>query len=196
MERIPILGCEDECWFDENFLELKEASTFFDKLSIETDWIQPQIRMFGKWVDQPRLVAWQSSEGLSYSYSGITLTASPYSDLVDAIARKIEIKTGLTFNSVLINYYRDGKDSMGWHADNEPELGKNPMIASLSLGSARDFVLKHNQRSDLRKVFSLNSGSLLLMGKGIQKNWKHALPKRAHAGPRINLTFRRILVEE
>ena len=196
MERIPILGCEDECWFDENFLELEEASTFFDKLSIETDWIQPQIRMFGKWVDQPRLIAWQSSEGLSYSYSGITLTASPYSDLVDAIARKIEIKTGLTFNSVLINYYRDGKDSMGWHADNEPELGENPMIASLSLGSARDFVLKHNQRSDLKKVFSLNSGSLLLMGKGIQKNWKHALPKRAHAGPRINLTFRRILVEE
>jgi alkylated DNA repair dioxygenase AlkB len=196
MERIPILGCEDECWFDENFLELKEASTFFDKLSIETDWIQPQIRMFGKWVDQPRLIAWQSSEGLSYSYSGITLTASPYSDLVEVIARKIEIKTGLTFNSVLINYYRDGKDSMGWHADNEPELGKNPMIASLSLGSARDFVLKHNQRSDLKKVFSLNSGSLLLMGKGIQKNWKHALPKRAHAGPRINLTFRRILVEE
>ena len=196
MERIPILGCEDECWFDENFLELKEASTFFDKLSIETDWIQPQIRMFGKWVDQPRLIAWQSSEGLSYSYSGITLTASPYSDLVEAIARKIEFKTGLTFNSVLINYYRDGKDSMGWHADNEPELGENPMIASLSLGSARDFVLKHNQRSDLKKVFSLNSGSLLLMGKGIQKNWKHALPKRAHAGPRINLTFRRILVEE
>jgi alkylated DNA repair dioxygenase AlkB len=196
MERIPILGCEDECWFDENFLELKEASTFFDKLSIETDWIQPQIRMFGKWVDQPRLIAWQSSEGLSYSYSGITLTASPYSDLVEAIARKIEIKTGLTFNSVLINFYRDGKDSMGWHADNEPELGENPMIASLSLGSARDFVLKHNQRSDLKKVFSLNSGSLLLMGKGIQKNWKHALPKRAHAGPRINLTFRRILVEE
>ena len=196
MERIPILGCEDECWFDENFLELKEASTFFDKLSIETDWIQPQIRMFGKWVDQPRLIAWQSSEGLSYSYSGITLTASPYSELVEAIARKIEIKTGLTFNSVLINYYRDGKDSMGWHADNEPELGENPMIASLSLGSARDFVLKHNQRSDLKKVFSLNSGSLLLMGKGIQKNWKHALPKRAHAGPRINLTFRRILVEE
>jgi len=196
MERIPILGCEDECWFDENFLELKEASTFFDKLSIETDWIQPQIRMFGKWVDQPRLIAWQSSEGLSYSYSGITLTASPYLDLVDAIARKIEIKTGLTFNSVLINYYRNGKDSMGWHADNEPELGENPMIASLSLGSARDFVLKHNQRSDLKKVFSLNSGSLLLMGKGIQKNWKHALPKRAHAGPRINLTFRRILVEE
>jgi alkylated DNA repair dioxygenase AlkB len=196
MERIPILGCEDECWFDENFLELKEASTFFDKLSIETDWIQPQIRMFGKWVDQPRLIAWQSSEGLSYSYSGITLTASPYSVLVDAIARKIEFKTGLTFNSVLINYYRNGKDSMGWHADNEPELGENPMIASLSLGSARDFVLKHNQRSDLKKVFSLNSGSLLLMGKGIQKNWKHALPKRAHAGPRINLTFRRILVEE
>jgi len=196
MERIPILGCEDECWFDENFLELKEASTFFDKLSIETDWIQPQIRMFGKWVDQPRLIAWQSSEGLSYSYSGITLTASPYSDLVEGIARKIEFKTGLTFNSVLINYYRDGKDSMGWHADNEPELGENPMIASLSLGSARDFVLKHNQRSDLKKVFSLNSGSLLLMGKGIQKNWKHALPKRAHAGPRINLTFRRILVEE
>lgn len=196
MERIPILGCEDECFFDENFLEQSEASSFFDKLSIETNWIQPQIRMFGKWVDQPRLIAWQSSEGLSYSYSGITLTARPYSDLVAIIARKIEKTTGLSFNSVLINYYRDGKDSMGWHADNEPELGENPMIASLSLGSARDFVLKHNQRSDLKKVFPLNSGSLLLMGKGIQKNWKHSLPKRAHAGPRINLTFRKILVEE
>lgn len=196
MDRIPILGCEDECWYDENFLSKEDASSLFNRISSETKWIQPQIRMFGKWVDQPRLLAWQSSEGLSYSYSGITLAANPYSAPVAEIAEKIERKTGLKFNSVLINFYRDGKDSMGWHADNEPELGMNPMIASLSLGSARDFVLKHNQRSDLKKVFLLNSGSLLLMGKGIQENWKHALPKRAHAGPRINLTFRRILVEE
>ncbi len=196
MERIPIIGCEDECWYDENFLQQKDASSLFNRISNETDWIQPQIRMFGKWVDQPRLLAWQSSEGLSYSYSGITLAANPYSIAVAEIAGKIELQTGLKFNSVLINFYRDGKDSMGWHADDEPELGENPIIASLSLGSARDFVLKHNQRSDLKKVFLLTSGSLLLMGKGMQKNWKHALPKRAHAGPRINLTFRRILVGE
>lgn len=196
MERIPILSCEDELWFDEYFISNSDIDLLFSLLRDETDWIQPQIRMFGKWVDQPRLMSWQAVDDLKYSYSGITLNPRPFSSVVSQIASKIQQKTGVSFNSVLINYYRNGQDSMGWHADDEPELGAEPIIASVSLGEARDFLLRHNTRKELNLKLPLPSGSLLLMGKGIQKNWKHALPKRKHAGPRINLTFRKILIAE
>jgi alkylated DNA repair dioxygenase AlkB len=196
MERIPILSCEDELWFDEYFISNSDIDLLFRLLRDETDWIQPQIRMFGKWVDQPRLMSWQAVDDLKYSYSGITLNPRPFSSVVSQIASKIQQKTGVSFNSVLINYYRNGQDSMGWHADDEPELGADPIIASVSLGEARDFLLRHNTRKELNLKLPLPSGSLLLMGKGIQKNWKHALPKRKHAGPRINLTFRKILIAE
>lgn len=196
MERIPILSCEDELWFDEDLISNNDIDLLFSLLRDETDWIQPQIKMFGKWVDQPRLMSWQAVDDLKYSYSGITLNPRPFSSVVSQIASKIQQKTGVSFNSVLINYYRNGQDSMGWHADDEPELGADPIIASVSLGEARDFLLRHNARKELTLKLPLPSGSLLLMGKGIQKNWKHALPKRKHAGPRINLTFRKILIAE
>jgi alkylated DNA repair dioxygenase AlkB len=133
---------------------------------------------------------------LRYSYSGITLNPRPFSSAVSQIASQIQQKTGISFNSVLVNYYRNGQDSMGWHADDEPELGADPMIASVSFGEPRDFLLRHNTRKELILKLPLPSGSLLLMGKGIQLNWKHSLPKRKHAGPRINLTFRKILIAE
>jgi alkylated DNA repair dioxygenase AlkB len=196
MERIPILRCEDELWFDECFISNNDIELLFRLLRDETDWIQPQIKMFGKWVDQPRLMSWQAVDDLKYSYSGITLNPRPFSSAVSQIASKIEKKTGISFNSVLINYYRNGQDSMGWHADDEPELGEDPIIASVSLGEARDFLLRHNTRKELTLKLPLPTGSLLLMGKGIQKNWKHSLPKRKHAGSRINLTFRKILIAE
>jgi len=196
MERIPILHCEDELWFDEHFISHQEISLFFNQLRDQTDWIQPQIKMFGKWVDQPRLMAWQAIGNIKYSYSGITLNPEPFSTVVSQIANKIKQKTGIEFNSVLVNYYRDGQDSMGWHADDEPELGADPLIASVSFGEPRDFLLRHNARKELTLKLPLPSGSLLLMGKGIQLNWKHSLPKRKYAGPRINLTFRKILITE
>jgi alkylated DNA repair dioxygenase AlkB len=196
MERIPILSCEDELWFDEYFISSNDIDLLFSLLRDETDWIQPQIRMFGKWVDQPRLISWQAVDDLKYSYSGITLNPRPFSSAVSQIASKIQQKTGISFNSVLVNYYRNGQDSMGWHADDEPELGADPMIASVSFGEPRDFLLRHNTRKELILKLPLPSGSLLLMGKGIQLNWKHSLPKRKHAGPRINLTFRKILIAE
>lgn len=194
MERIPILNSEDELWFDEYFIPKDDIVLFFNSLRDETEWIQPQIRMFGKWVDQPRLMSWQATEDLKYSYSGITLNPKPFSVAVSQIALKIEERTGLNFNSVLVNYYRNGQDSMGWHADDEQELGHDPIIASVSFGDQRDFLLRHNTRKDLNLKLPLPSGSLLLMGKGMQLNWKHSLPKRKHAGPRINLTFRKILI--
>lgn len=196
MERIPILNCEDELWFDEFFIPNSDIALYFNSLRDETEWIQPQIRMFGKWVDQPRLMSWQASDGHKYSYSGITLNPKPFSSVVSRIASKIEEKTGINFNSVLVNYYRNGQDSMGWHADDESELGSDPIIASVSFGNPRDFLIRHNTRKDLNLKLPLPSGSLLLMGKGMQLNWKHALPKRKHAGPRINLTFRKILIAE
>lgn len=196
MERIPILDCEDELWFDEQFISHQEISLYFNQLREQTDWIQPQIKMFGKMVDQPRLMSWQAIGDLKYSYSGITLNPEPFSSVVSEIANKIKQKTGIEFNSVLVNYYRDGQDSMGWHADNEPELGADPTIASVSFGEPRDFLLRHNTRKELTLKLPLPSGSLLLMGNGIQLNWKHSLPKRRHAGPRINLTFRKILITE
>lgn len=196
MERIPILDCEDELWFDEHFISHQEISLYFNQLRDQTDWIQPQIKMFGKWVDQPRLLAWQAIGDLKYAYSGITLNPKPFSEVVAQIANKIMQKTGIEFNSVLVNYYRNGQDSMGWHADDEPELGSDPMIASVSFGEPRDFLLRHNVRKSLTLKLPLPSGSLLLMGKGIQLNWKHSLPKRKHAGPRINLTFRKVLITE
>lgn len=196
MERIPIIGREDELWFDEFFFGKEKASKLLEDLRDGISWIQPKIRMFGKWVDQPRLMSWQAEEKLQYSYSGITLTAEPFSKEVAEIALRIKERSGYHFNSVLINYYRNGQDSMGWHADDEKELGHDPVIASVSFGAPREFLLRHNHHKAMHLKLPLPSGSLLIMGKGMQLNWKHSLPKRKHAEPRINLTFRKILIAE
>ncbi len=196
MERIPIIGSEDELWFDEFFFDSATASKLLLDLRDRISWIQPKIRMFGKWVDQPRLMSWQAEEKLHYSYSGITLIAEPFSREVAEIASRIKERTGFHFNSVLINYYRDGQDSMGWHADDEKELGYDPIIASVSFGAPRAFLLRHNHHKGMNLKLPLPSGSLLVMGKGMQINWKHSLPKRKHSEPRINLTFRKILIAE
>lgn len=196
MERIPINGSDDELWFDEFFFVKEKASKLLEDLRDGISWIQPKIRMFGKWVDQPRLMSWQAEENLQYSYSGITLIAEPFSKEVAEIALRIKERSGYHFNSVLINYYRDGQDSMGWHADDEKELGYDPIIASVSFGAPREFFLRHNHHQRLNLKLPLPSGSLLIMGKGMQLNWKHSLPKRKHAEPRINLTFRKILIAE
>jgi alkylated DNA repair dioxygenase AlkB len=191
MERIPIIGSEDELWFDEFFFDRETASKLLLELREGISWIQPKIRMFGKWVDQPRLMSWQAEEKLQYSYSGITLIAEPFSKEVAKIALKIKERTGYQFNSVLINFYRDGQDSMGWHADDEKELGRNPVIASVSFGVERSFHLQHNSIKEQKLKINLEHGSLLIMKGPTQHFWKHQIPKTAKPiGSRINLTFR------
>jgi alkylated DNA repair dioxygenase AlkB len=179
----------------DGFLSPENANTHFLTLKNEICWQSPKILMFGKWVQQPRLIAWQAEESYPYKYSGQTLIAEPFHPLVKDLCNRLNKTLNVNFNSVLINFYRNGSDSMGWHADNEPELGPNPRIASISLGGSRDFKLKQNNSPHKTFTFSLQHGSLLVMGDGVQSNYKHSIPKRVNAEPRINLTFRRIFLE-
>jgi alkylated DNA repair dioxygenase AlkB len=162
----------------------------------ETQWRSDEITLYGKTHQQPRLVAWHGDEGASYSYSGVRHQPQPWSDTLQRMRERVESVCGYPFNSVLLNYYRDQNDSMGLHADDEPELGREPVIASLSLGEERKLYFKHKYRRDL-KAFNvpLPSGSLLIMKGATQRNWKHGMRKlKRPCGPRLNLTFRTILV--
>ena len=158
-------------------------------------WRQEQVTLWGRTYPQPRLVAFYGDGGCSYRYSGVTLTALPWSHDLRLLKDKVESLCDASFNSVLLNYYRDQRDSMGLHADDEPELGSNPVIASVSFGEARRFVLKHRYRDDIDRIrLELPSGSVLLMQGETQVNWKHGVPKQSKScGPRVNLTFRTIL---
>jgi alkylated DNA repair dioxygenase AlkB len=166
----------------------------FERLRDETVWQQQEMRFYGKPVLQPRLTAWYGDPERTYIYSGIRNIPLPWTNLLLSLRRCVEEVCECTFNSVLLNYYRSGNDSMGFHSDNERELGPMPVIASLSLGEARVFVFKHSKRNDLPAVrVPLKSGTLLLMKGPTQRFWKHAINKeRPMAGGRINLTFRHI----
>ncbi len=132
--------------------------------------------------------------GVVYSYSGMRHEPQPWPDLLRPIRDRLVRETGVAFNSVLANLYRDGRDCMGWHSDDEPELGMRPVIASLSLGATRRFVLKHRRDPERKLAFDLSHGSLLVMRDDTQEDYRHALPRTSKpVGPRINLTFRRIL---
>lgn len=158
-----------------------------------TDWRQEQIQVYGKTHPTPRLSSWVGDEGTDYRYSNMTMHPEPWSDLLTELKTLVESASQHHYNSVLLNYYRDGKDSNGWHSDNEPELGTNPVIASLSFGAARDFHLRHKTRKQYKTKLSLENGSLLIMRGTTQRHWQHHIPKRANAEGRINLTFRTIL---
>jgi alkylated DNA repair dioxygenase AlkB len=160
-----------------------------------TAWRQEKVTLFGKSHLQPRLSAWYSSKELNYSYSGITLESRPWNQLLLKLKSRIEAMVGHHFNSLLLNYYRNHRDAMGMHSDDEIELGKQPVIASLSLGEERTFLLKHKYRRDLDTVkLPLPSGSLLLMKGDTQNYWKHGINREIHpCGPRLNLTFRKII---
>ncbi len=168
------------------------SDRFFAELFSQTGWSQGEIKLYGKLYREPRLTAWHGDEGKSYSYSGITLHPRPWTPLLAEIKDRVDEAAQTTFNSVLLNLYRDGRDSNGWHQDNEPELGTNPVIASVNFGATRRFQLRHKFRKDLPKVeIDLPHGSLLVMRGPTQHFWQHQIPKTAkHVGPRINLTFR------
>jgi alkylated DNA repair dioxygenase AlkB len=159
-----------------------------------TEWRQESIVVWGKKHVQPRLVAWFGDEGKSYSYSGIKLEPKPWNELLLRLRSKTQSISKVEFNSVLLNYYRDGNDSMGFHSDDERELGDTPAIASLSFGAERIFTMKSKsgQLPDIK--IRLSSSSLLIMKGDTQKNWKHGIQKSSSPlGPRVNLTFRKIL---
>ena len=171
----------------------EQADTIYYELLKEIAWQQDNITVFCKIHPQPRLTALYGNDGKPYSYSNITMQPKPWNSLLQKIKYYIEASTECQFTTVLLNQYRDGKDSNGWHADNEKELGTNPIIASLSLGAERVFQLKHNTISEAKKNIILEHGSLLLMKGSTQHFWKHQIPKTTKPiGNRINLTFRSI----
>ncbi|MGF1730119.1 alpha-ketoglutarate-dependent dioxygenase AlkB family protein [Photobacterium kasasachensis] len=173
-----------------NFLSATDADDYFHRLSVGLNWQQETITMFGREVLQPRLQAW-CGEAV-YSYSGLTMYPAPWTPELLAIKSACEQVCESRFNSVLANLYRNGQDYMGWHQDNEPELGPQPTIASVSLGEERRFVLKH-LASKQKVEFNLQSGSLLVMAGTTQQFWSHSVPKtQRFKSPRINLTYRTI----
>ncbi len=166
------------------------ADDLFKTLRDQTPWQQDMIKVYGKEHPQPRLTALYGNDGKPYSYSNITMQPHPWNLLLQKIKYQVESVAEVSFTTVLLNYYRDGKDSNGWHADDEKELGENPVIASVSLGAERWFHLKHNSL-DIKQKILLEHGSLLLMKGTTQHFWKHQIPKTAQPiGGRINLTFR------
>jgi alkylated DNA repair dioxygenase AlkB len=176
-----------------NFLSKEEAVSLFNELLENTPWQQDEITIYGKKHLQPRLTALYGNEGKPYSYSNIMMQPHFWTLPLQRIKSLVENVSGTNFTSVLLNYYRNGNDGNGWHADNEKELGRNPIIASLSLGTERNFQLKHNTDTSQKKNIILEHGSLLLMKGTTQHFWKHQIPKTAKPiGPRINLTFRAI----
>jgi alkylated DNA repair dioxygenase AlkB len=174
-----------------DFFGKEKADTFFEKLKAEIPWQQDDITVFGKTYPQPRLTALFGNEGKPYSYSNIVMQPHTWNSLLLFIKNEIEEVCNENFTTVLLNYYRDGKDSNGWHADDEKELGRNPVIASVSFGVERSFHLQHNSIKEQKLKINLEHGSLLIMKGPTQHFWKHQIPKTAKPiGSRINLTFR------
>jgi len=194
-QSFPTAWLDNRMLYIPKFLSAEEADLLFQELSTSIQWREETIRMFGKWVLQPRLTAWYGDEGVTYSYSGRKMEPEKWTPALELLKKKVELQLKTPFNSVLLNFYRNGKDSMGWHRDNEPELGKNPIIASLSLGAERIFKVRTYDKSQPKQEVKilLGHGSLLVMQKDMQSLFEHELPKSAkvqHA--RINLTFRQI----
>ncbi|MEH6571355.1 MAG: alpha-ketoglutarate-dependent dioxygenase AlkB [Halioglobus sp.] len=170
----------------------EESSQLFRKLCEDVDWEHREVTVYGKKHLQPRLVAWFGNPGTAYTYAGLTLQPTPWIDPILEIKAVCEMIAGTTFNSVLLNQYRDGDDTVGWHSDDEPELGPNPTIASVSLGAARRFDIRHKATKEMVKVL-LPSGSVLMMTGRTQSEWSHQVPRTRKVNePRINLTFRRV----
>ncbi len=185
------LPCDGEVLYSQNFIE----EDYLEELINDIQWGQSNIQIFGKTIPEPRLTAWYADPEINYTYSGATKTPIPWNLTLLDLKKKVEIASGISFNGVLLNYYRSGTDYMGWHSDDEKELGDNPIIASLSFGEARRFQLKHKTKKELEtKTIETKSGSLIIMKGETQKHWKHRLAKtEKKVGERINLTFRKIV---
>lgn len=171
--------------------EADEADGLFTELRRRIDWQQEEIEIFGARRLVPRLVAWHGDSAAHYTYSGTAHVPRPWTPDLQQIRERVHQLSGARFNAVLLNLYRDGRDGMGWHSDDEPALGPAPVIGSVSLGATRRFCLRHRRRKHLKLDLSLAHGSLLLMAGSTQRHWVHAVPKTSRpVGERINLTFR------
>ncbi|HBW85731.1 MAG TPA: alpha-ketoglutarate-dependent dioxygenase AlkB [Crocinitomicaceae bacterium] len=189
MEKV-INDTSGEVFLIRNFLHENESEHYFSGLMKALSFEQKDIVMFGKRIEIPRLESFHAVDGKSYGYSGKRLETRPFNPILSSLKGKIEGQISVHFNSVLVNLYRNENDSNGWHADDEKELGKNPVIASISIGAKRRFQLKH-KLEPLKHNLELNNGDLLIMGGTLQSNWKHQVPKEKYfCGPRLNLTFR------
>jgi alkylated DNA repair dioxygenase AlkB len=181
---------QDDFEYINNFLSKKESEILYKYLVNNIDWQEREIKVFGKVYLQPRLIEWFGDD--DYKYSNILFKKKEIPDLIKSLKNRIEDKTNSTFNSVLVNFYRTGNDSMGRHSDDEKELGLNPIITSISLGEERDFIIR-SKFDNSKKVINLKSGSLLIMKNNSQKLYSHELPKRKKiTRGRVNLTFRKI----
>ena len=178
--------------FYPNFFDLNISNLLYQQLKEKIAWQQDYIKLYGKENPIPRLTAWYGDEGKSYTYSGIKMDPHPWIEPLLQIKKAIEPISQVVFNSVLLNMYRNGKDSVAWHSDDEPELGKNPVIASVSFGGTRRFLLKPKDKNKpIKEEILLTNGSFLLMAGETQKYWLHQIPKTSKkVDPRINLTFR------
>ena len=178
---------------DEAWMPPDEADALLAALLAIVPWEVHRIHMFGRKVDSPRLSCWIGDPHAAYTYSGTRFKPKAWPDCLKPLRTRLQRQLDVDFNSVLANLYRDGRDRMGWHGDNERELGARPVIASVSLGATRRFVLKRRDDSSIKLALDLPHGSLLVMAGTTQKHYRHALPATAKPiGARINLTFRRI----
>ena len=186
-----ILPYQGEAYLYPNFFTKAESEGYFKELLNNIAWKQEPIKIFGQQVMQPRLTAWYGNSDKPYTYSGITMQPQIWTSALIAIKEKIETVAGVEFTSALLNLYRDGKDSMGWHRDNEKELGPNPVIGSVSFGAGRIFKLRLYKDKNISKSLELGDGSFLLMQGETQHYWEHGVAKtNKDVGPRINITFR------
>jgi len=192
-EKIYLLP-DAEIKFCPNFFDKTESDSIFENLLTEIKWRSDKIKLYGKEIDLPRKTAWYGELGKQYKYSGIQMLPEPWTPTLLKIKLAIEKTANNKFNSVMMNLYRDGNDGISWHTDAEPELGKNPVIGSVSFGQARRFMLRHRNNKELKFELELTHGSFLLMGGATQHFWQHQIPKTSKKlKPRINLTFRFIV---
>lgn len=188
-----IISHDGEVTYYRSIFSLEESDQIMLDLIKNIEWKQEPIWMFGKKIMQPRLTALYGDPNINYGYSGITMDVYPWNELLLSIKSKVEAWSNTKFTHVLLNYYRNGQDSMGWHRDNEKNLGKNPTIASVSFGVAREFQLRKYESKKDKKSIILTHGSLLLMQGETQYFWEHQIPKNTKiSNPRINLTFRKV----
>ena len=179
----------------ENFFDFDQSQLYMKHLTNDIKWKREKIRMWGREIVTKKRIAWYADEGKSYTYSGSTFYPVQWNEVLLEIKKRVEQHIRFQFNSVLLNEYKSGEVGMGWHSDDEKELGIDPIIASLSFGANRDFIFKHKTDKSFEKIkIHLKSGSLLIMSGSTQHYWKHSLPKRLKVrDPRVNLTFRKIL---
>nr|WP_239482082.1 alpha-ketoglutarate-dependent dioxygenase AlkB [Pseudomonas insulae] len=189
----PLTLADAELRYLPGWVAAAEADQWLQALLAQTPWEQPQVFLHGRHYPVPRLVAWYGDQEARYRYSGLIHTPLPWTPLLTEIRRRVAAECGQPLNGALLNYYRDGQDSMGWHSDDEPELGEQPLVASLNLGGARRFDLRRKGSTRIEHSLQLEHGALLVMAGATQHYWQHQVAKtRSPCAPRLNLTFRLI----